>query len=214
MRPPHPAWTRLAGAGLGLVATLGGAMGCISPPSAEALVAAGFRSPEQTLASFQTFVRADLPLREYQCFSQGFRERNGLSAFGYGEARDALFRGQPWLKRIAKAKVVGQQTVGEAEHWMDLSSLGRTVRVKLVREDSFEIHAGEDFVTDGDADFDDQVRVRPAGSGVRVEVRLALDGTGQAELAEASEVLVVRRWKIDDLRELESGYVPLEAPGT
>src|SRR5687767_2006862 len=105
MRPPRPAPTRIATV-LGLVATLGSAAGCLAPAKAEALVATGFRSPLQTLTSFQTFVRADLPTREYQCFSLGFRERNGLSAFGYGEAREELFRSQPWLKWIAKAEVV------------------------------------------------------------------------------------------------------------
>jgi hypothetical protein len=209
MRVPQPAGRGLAGAGLALLATFGGGAGCLAPPTAEALVATGFRSPRQTLSSFGTFVRADLPAREYQCFSSGFRERNGLSAFGYGEARDELFCRQPWLKWIATAEVAGERSVGEAEHWVDLTTLGRTVRVKLVREDFFEIHAGEDLVTDADADFDDLVRARPEGPGARMDVRLPLEVSVEA-LADASEVRVARHWKIDDLRELADDEAPLE----
>lgn len=201
MRLPQGARTRIA-ALLGLLATLGGAAGCLAPAKAEALVATGFRSPQQTLASFQTFVRADLPTREYQCFSVGFRERNGLSALGYGEAREQLFRGQPWLKWIASADVVGEEAVGAAEHGMDLETLGRTVRVKLVREDFYGIHAGERLVTDGDADFDDLVRTSARGDGARLDVRLPLDEVSEAQLAGATEVLVARHWKIDDVRVL------------
>ncbi len=210
MRLAEPAWKRLAGAGLALLMTLGGPAGCLAPPSAEALVATGFRSPRQTLASFQTFVRADLPTREYQCFSGGFRERNGLSAFSYGEVREELFRSQPWLKWIAKAEIVGERSINEGEHWVDLTTLGRTVRVKLVREDFFEIHAGEDLVTDDDADFDALVRQTADGAGSRLSVRLPL-GVPVDGLGGVSEVLVARHWKIDDLRELADDEDPLEA---
>lgn len=210
MRLRQPAWRRHAGAGLALLATFGSAAGCLAPPEAEALVATGFRSPRQTIASFQTFVRADLPTREYQCFSSGFRERNQLSAFSYGEVREELFRSQPWLKWIAKAGYKGERAIGEAEHWLDLTTLGRTVRVKLVREDFFEIHAGEALVTDDDADFDTLVRQGADGEGSRLTVRLPLavsvDGLGGV-----SEVLVARHWKIDDLRELADDEAPLEA---
>jgi hypothetical protein len=201
MRLPQPARTRIAGL-LGLLATLGGGAGCLAPAKAEALVATGFRSPQQTLSSFQTFVRADLPTREYQCFSLGFRERNGLSALSYGEVREELFRSQPWLKWIAKADVVGEKASGAAEHGVDLETLGRTVRVKLVREDFYGIHAGEKLVTDGDADFDALVRSSARGDGSRLDVRLPLDDVSEAQLAGATEVLVARHWKIDDVRVL------------
>lgn len=210
MRLPHGARTRIAAA-LGVLTTLGGGAGCyLAPAKAEALLATGFRSPLQTIASFQTFVRADLPTREYQCFSAGFRDRNGLSAFGYGEVREELFREQPWLKWIAKADVVAEQAVGEAEHRVDLETLGRTVRVKLVREDSYGIHAGETLVTDGDADFDDLVRRSARGDGSRLEVRLPLDDVPEARLAEATEVLVARHWKIDDVRVLTEDELAAE----
>lgn len=189
----------LASAALALVATLGASAGCcVSPPSDDALVAAGFRTPRQTVRSFQTFVRAELPADEYRCFSQGFRARNGLSALSYGEARDELFRRQPWLKRIALAEVVGEGSVGEDVHWVDLEELGRTVRVKLVREDFFEIQDGRGPVQGDDADFERLVRLE--SDGRRLTLRLPMDPP-LADLDGIAEVLVARHWKIDDLSE-------------
>ncbi len=207
MRLGERALAGLSGAASVLLATLGGVSGCVSPPSAEALVATGFRTPRQTVESFQTYVRAELPAREYRCFSQGFRERNGLSAFGYGEARDELFRRQPWLKRIAVAEIVEERSGGEGVHWVVLEALGRTVRVKLVREEFFEIHAGEDLLADADGDFE---RLAQLGSdGRRLTLRLPLEPplTG---LSEVSEVVVARHWKIDDLSEVGADQAPAE----
>ena len=213
MRQPQQAHGRAAGGALALLLTFGTVSGCLSRPSAEALVATGFRSPRQTLESFQTFVRADLPAREYRCFSMGFRERNGLSALGYGEIREDLFRRQPWLRWIARAEVIDEQSVGEAEHWMDLRTLGRTVRVKLVREDFYEIHAGEAHLSDGDADFDALVRHQGDGEGRRLSVRLTAPLEADASLI-ASEVLIARHWKIDDVAELndEAAVIANPAP--
>ncbi|HVS17690.1 MAG TPA: hypothetical protein VMT18_03735 [Planctomycetota bacterium] len=196
MRLGERAHSGRAWATLVLLVTLGGAQGCVNPPAAEALVSSGYRTPRQTVESFQTFVRAELPAREYRCFSQGFRARNGLSAFGYGEVRDELFRSQPWLKRIAVAKFVAEGSSGEGQHWIDLEALGRTVRVKLVREDFFEIQGGEGLLLDGDGDFERLVQL--GSDGRRLNARLALDPP-LAGLSDVSEVLVARHWKIDEL---------------
>jgi hypothetical protein len=212
MRLGKPAWRRCALAGLSALATVAAPACCLAPSAAEELLATGFRSPQQTVRSFQIFLRADLPTREYQCFSQGFRARNQLSAFSYGEARQELFRNQPWLAWIAGAEVAGEEARGEAEHWMDLRTLGRTVRVKLVREDFWGIHAGETLVSEADADFDALVRSSPRGDGSRLELRLALDDVPEEALAGATEVLVARHWKIDDVRELTEDEAALETP--
>lgn len=197
----------LPGAGVLLLATLGGLSGCVClrDSEAERLVATGFRSPRQTVESFQVFLKADLPEREYRCFSQDFRARNGLSAFGYGEARDELFRRYPWLKWIADAEIAGEGSLGEGRHWMDLETAGRTVRVKLVREDFFEIQDGDGLVTDGDADFDDLAHL--TGDGRRLSLRLSLDPSLDG-LEGVSEVLVARHWKIDDLSEPSEASAP------
>lgn len=211
MRQRLQVFGHATGSALALLLTFGAVSGCLSRPSAEALVATGFRSPRQTLESFQTFVRADLPAREYRCFSMGFRERNGLSALSYGEIREDLFRRQPWLRWIARAEVIDERSVGEAEHWMDLRTLGRTVRVKLVREDFYEIHAGEAHLTDGDADFDALVRRSGEGESQRLAVRLTVP-LEVAASQPASEVLIARHWKIDDVAELNDETPVIESP--
>lgn len=200
----------LSRAVLALLGTLGVAGGCVSPPSAEALVATGFRSPRQAVESFQTFVRAELPAREYRCFSMDFRARNGLSALSYGEARDELFRTQPWLKLIATAEIVDEGSEGEGRHWVELSKAGRTVRVKLVREDFFEIQDAHGLLTDGDADFE---RLALLGSdGRRLRLSLPLEDPLEG-LEGVSEVLVARHWKIDDL-DLRGDEEAAEPPAT
>ena len=156
---------------LALLLTLGSAPGCLSPASAEALVSTGFATPQQTVASFQTYLRADLPQREFRCFSMGFRERNGLSALSYGEAREELFRNQPWLKLVAGAKVAAQRSGGEGVHWMDLETVGRTVRVKLAREDIYEILAGEELLTDGEVNFESAARLSERSGKSSLNVR-------------------------------------------
>jgi hypothetical protein len=190
--------------GLGLAP----ASACLCPPRAEALLSTGYRVPRQTVESYQTFLRADLPAQEYLCFSSGFRRRNGLSAMGYGEVRDQLFAQQPWLKLIARAEIVGERSVGEDEHWIDLKTLGRTVRVKLVREAFYEIFRGSELLDDAYADFDDLVRVAPQGDGSRLTARIPLEA-GSEELAGLSEVTLARHWKIDDLYELGEEDEPL-----
>ena len=197
--------------GLSLWMTLWGAPGCLAPATAEQLVATGFRSPIQTVTSFQTFFRADLPLREYRCLSVNFRRENQLSATTYAEGREELLRRQPWIRLLAKAKVIGDSAMGEAEHWVDLDSLGRTVRVKLVREDFFETYAGESLLADGEAEFETLVRASPADPGSRVTVQIPLE-MQVSELGSLSEVVVARQWKIDGFRELSDDDERLQGP--
>jgi hypothetical protein len=197
--------------GLSLCMTLWGAPGCLAPATAEQLLATGFRSPLQTVSSFQTFFRADLPMREYRCLSANFRRENQLSATTYAEGREELLRRQPWIRLLAKAQVSGEEARGADEHWVDLDSLGRTVRVKLVREEFFETYAGEQLLTDGDAEFERLVHVSPEDSGSRVNVQIPLEQPA-SELGGLSEVVVARQWKIDAFRELTDDDVRLQGP--
>lgn len=176
---------------------------CLCPPRAEDLMATGYRTPRQTLASFQTFLRADLPMQEYRCFSAGFRRRNGLSAATYAEARERLFDEQPWIRLVAKAQVAGEESIGENEHWFDAQVLGRTVRVKLVREAFFEIFAAERLLADDFAQFGTLVRVDGEGDQALLTARIPFEATAD-ELAGLSEVQIARHWKIDELLQLDA----------
>jgi len=195
--------------GVALALALAGPLGgCLCPPEAEELLAVGFRTPRQALESFQTYLRADLPTQEYLCFSEGFRRRNRLSAATYGEGRERLFDEQPWLKFFAKAEVVGERAVGREEHWIDVRVLGRTVRVKLVREGFYEILAGPDLLGDAYADFDALVAVSEQGPRPSLVARLPLEVDAD-ELEGLSELTVARHWKIDAFYELGAQDEPL-----
>ena len=193
---------------LALVAAL---PACLCPPKAEDLLATGFRTPRQTFESFKTFLRADLPIQEYLCFSAGFRHRNGLSATTYAEAREQLFKEQPWIRLVAKAEVSGERVVSADEHWFDAEVLGRTVRVKLVREAFFEIFASGELVADDYAPFDGLVKVHGEGQEAVLTARIPFDAS-EADLASLSEVQVARHWRIDDLRELGDDDERLPSP--
>lgn len=198
---------RLPGAVLAALAALLTGLACVCPPSAEALTEVGHRTPRQTFESFQTYLRTDLPDLEYGCFSAGFKRRNGLSQFTYAEGRERLLDEKPWFRLFAKAEIVAEEAQGKADHRLDARVLGRTFRVKLVREDFFEIGAGDELVADGYRDFDRMVQRVGDDSGSALAAQVALD-VPVSELARATRVVFERAWKIDDVWELNEGDGP------
>jgi hypothetical protein len=191
------------------------ASACVMPAKARELVDTGFRTPEQTLRSFQVFLRSDLPEKEYLAFSAGFRRRNGMSSLTYAEARERLFREKPWLRHFARAEVVAQWSGGpgsEGVHFIDARVFRRTIRVKLVREDFFEIWAGEDRLADGETDFEHATRLERSARGARFAGQVVLEDP-PPDLSGASWFTVGREWKIDDLYEPQADEpVPEAAP--
>jgi hypothetical protein len=182
---------------VGLAALLA-ASACACPRGPRDLADAGFATPQATVRSYQSFMAYDLRDWEYRCFSQGFRARNQLSFASYAEGRDRLLARQPWLKSIAGARLLGDRPGSSGEHWVDLRVLGRTVHVRLVREEFFEIRSSEGLLADGDGRLVDWLSVEelaPAGSVLHA--RAPTPRPAQA-LAQASEVRFAREWKIDD----------------
>jgi hypothetical protein len=196
---------------LGLAPCLGA---CICPPEASELARAGKRSPEQAFESFQAYMRADLLEEEYRAFSTRFTAENQLSFTTYAEGRERLFAEKPWLKLLVRAEVVGGRRVAEGVHELDVRVAGRTFRVRMAREDFFEIRAGERLLADGEAPFGRLVRVRPLPApeeGSRVAATVAVE-LAPEELEAMSELLVAREWKIDAFAELGEDEPPLPAP--
>ena len=173
------------------------------PPQPRELVDTGFRTPEQALKSFQVFLRANLPEKEYLAFSAGFRRRNGVSSLTYAEARERLFREKPWLRQFARAEVVAEWPGSEGVHFIDARVLGRTIRVKLGREDFVEIWAGEDRLADGATDFERATRLERSPRGARFAGQVVLEDP-PPDLSGASWFTLGREWKIDDLYEPEA----------
>jgi len=180
-----------------LVAAAALALGCVCPARPVDVADASFRTPERTLRSYQAYLASDLVDWEYRCYSSDFRRRNGISLATYTEARAQLFAEKPWLKLFAKAEIVGQWADEDGSHVIEARIAGRTLHVRLVREDSFEILAGDRLLTDGRADFDRLVRVTERPEGPLLEARIpAKPGL---DLRQATTVLLERAWKIDEL---------------
>lgn len=169
--------------------------GCLSAPSEEAWLAVGFRSPEQTFASFQTGLRAELPDLEYRCLSGAMKRDQRVSQTGYREFRSELFGARPWLKLAAKAEVVRREELGpgrvrlhaEVDTWFQDVEFA----VDFVREDYYELYVGSERVADDLADW--QRIVRERGDDLDVRVPRPADRS----LEELSEIRAGREWKID-----------------
>lgn len=172
-----------------------GLAGCLSDPSKEAWLAVGFRSPEQTFATFQTGMRAELPDLEYRCLSGAMKKDRGISETVYREFRRELFQAQPWLKLAAKAEVERREELGpgrvrlhcEVDTWFKDVEFA----IDLVREDYYELYVGAERVADDVADWERLVRERGDDLDVRVP------RPEQHTLEELSEIRAGREWKID-----------------
>lgn len=169
--------------------------GCLCPPSDEALLAVGFRSPEQTVRTFQTGVRADEFELEYRCLSLAFVRANSLSKLVYLEFRDELFRQHPFLRSgLAKARVRSVETEGDRSR-VTLESFGRTFQLELALEDFAQVWAGGELVLDRDARFDEWTSIAASGGERWITGGVPLpDGTDGREV---TELRLGREWKID-----------------
>jgi len=176
-------WTGLAGGG------------CLAPPRAEDWLAVGFRTPEQTFATFQTGLRADQPSLEYRCLSQSFKAREGVNELAYREFRERLFGENPWLRHAAAAEVVEvvelsprrARIVARVEKLF----VERSFTVELVSEGYYELRAGSVLADD---DFHDFASTLSSEGG---ELRLRLPLAPGVDPQELSEVRAGREWKID-----------------
>jgi hypothetical protein len=172
---------------------------CLCGPSAQSLLDARRDTPQHALEAFQTFFRAGLYTEEYRCFSRDFVRRNGLSLFTYSEFRDR----QPWLKWFAKASVQAERASGEGVHDFEVSVAGRTLRVRMVREDFWQIRREDEVLADGYGRFEELLRPAPQdGTSSGVTLHLPAEDTA-LEVRTATSVAVERLWKIDDVLELE-----------
>ena len=120
-----------------LLAAVLGACNCI-PEHASVLARADFETPRHTLESFRAYAGAELYDLEYRCFSHAFTARNHISILNYSEARKQLKRDKPWLFWF-DSRVVAEQVIDQRQHVLDVEIAGRTVHVKLVREETFRI---------------------------------------------------------------------------
>jgi hypothetical protein len=182
-----------------LLAALLGACNCI-PEHAAVLARADFETPRHTLESFRAYAAAELYDLEYRCFSNAFKTRNHISILNYSEARAQLKRDKPWLFWF-DSRVVAEQVLDERQHVLDVEVAGRTVRVKLVREETFRIWAGEELLADGALDLRGALAL-VGETGGRSSLRTTLPiGERTVDPAQVTQVTLETSWKIDDLSE-------------
>lgn len=186
-----------------LVLCLAGVPQACRCPDAGALVSARRDSPRATVEAFQRYVDADLYEQEYGCLSTGFRRANGLSLFGYSEFRDRLKREQPWFGLIAGASVTRERSLGAGAHVVELSALGRTLRVRLVREEFFRVRSVDGYA-DGRADVEKMVRIEAGANGGEEWVLRLPREAAETGLRDLTSVTLERLWLIDGVELVES----------
>lgn len=192
-----------------LLALLAGSLGgCrLAPPTDEAWLAVGFRTPRQTFETFQTALRADDPHLEYRCLAQGLKAREGLNELAYRTFREDLFRENPWLKFAAEGKVIGETRPSEDRCTLlaevSKTFVKRTFLVKLVREDFYEVYAGGELLDDGFASFERSLSSPADGE---LDVRLPLPP--ETDVHSLSEARLGREWKIDSFAEVTGSDEP------
>jgi hypothetical protein len=173
----------------------------VRPPLARELVDVGLRrTPEQSFRGFQTALAADLPDEEFRSFSAGFRRANRLSLATYMEGRRRLLAEQPWVFKVAEASIHSSRVLDEHHHLLLVAVPGRDLEVRLVREDFWEMWAGDELLADGLIDFERAVG-SPAPERLRAEV--ALEAGAGVDLDRVTELRLGQEWKIDAIRRTE-----------
>jgi hypothetical protein len=176
---------------------------CVEPPRARDLLALGFRTPEQTFATFQTAVRADDPGLERRCLSADFVARNGLSGFVFLKFWEDLEKDHPFLRKgIADARLEAPAAVGRTRARIAALTHGRRIEIELVREDFCEAWSGGEKKADEAAPFGERTGVQDGADGSRwIYGRMPLpEGI---EAARITELRFGREWKIDGFEVVE-----------
>lgn len=190
----HRGWpARIGGGLLTLVAC------CVSPPSTKDLLSVGFRTPEQTFATFQTAVRADDPGLEFRCFSAGFRGRTAppLSQLNYREFREVLRREHPFLRKgLVDARIESLERSGDRARLV-ATSHGERLEIQLALDDYAEVWAGGDPVVDESIDFQERTGTQTAAGRTWIHGSSPLPAGFDA--SRVTELRFGREWKIDGI---------------
>ncbi len=200
-----PPWARVLALLLTLPMPLAGCR--VAPPTPEAWLTVGFRSPEQTFATFCTAVAADQPDLEYRCLGAYFKESNQLNQLSYREFRAELERRWPWVREIASAELIESGPLEEGV-WRIAARVKFLWRIQefevlLQREDFFELYAGRELLLDGGFDFETNLSAEPGSEQVDLFVPTQAPIPSSVDGQAVSELRVGREWKIAGLRTLD-----------
>jgi hypothetical protein len=191
-------------------ATAGGCR--LAPPTPDAWLAVGFRTPRQSFATFQTALRADLPDLEYRTLAQELKAAEGINQLAYRTFREELFGENPWLRYAAEAKVIGESHLAADRvrlvAQVDKLGIRRSFTVDLVREDFYEVYEDGELLDDGFASFS-----RSASSPAAGELALSLPLPFGADVSRLSEARLGREWKIAGFADLPDEEPAAESEG-
>ncbi len=168
-------------------------------PDPARLVGARRDTPQATVEAFQSYLSADLYEQEYGCLSTGFRRRESLSLFTYSVFRDR----QPWYGLISNASVTRERSLGPAAHEVELTILGKTLRVRLVREEFFRVHLRDGYA-DGRADMEKMVRIEARPNGDEEWVLRLPREASETSVTDLRSATLERLWLIDGVELVES----------
>jgi hypothetical protein len=184
--------------------------GCwVSPPRVEDLLAVGYRTPEQAFRTFQTAVRADEPELEYRCFSQDFRDRNGISKLVWREAREKLRDDFPFLRKgLTDATAVEPVVVRGDRARLRVTAHSHVIEIGLVREDFVEVFAGGELWFDSAVPFEEHTGIQTRADGARWIYGQSALPSGAGAVPEFTELRFGREWKIDSFESTDAPPPP------
>jgi hypothetical protein len=189
-----------------LVALGAASLACAAPrPEPEDWLEAGFRTPAQAFRTYRTALAGDQPALEYRSLSADFKRREGLTQLAYREFRERLFREEPWLGSLARARVTDEIELGPGRRRLvaEVSVLfwHEVFAVDLVREGFYELWSGDTLLDDGYAPFRELASDAPAVGGLVLTLPLPASEPFET----VTEARAGEEWKID-------GFVDLPEP--
>ena len=170
----------------------------VSPPTAAELLAVGYRTPQQTFATFQTGIRAEEPDLQRSCFSARFLAENRLSKLNWREYIDVLREREPLLRYgLAEARVEEPVERSGTRARLTARTHGRALVLDLVLEEYFEVWSGPELVADGDVV--ERIGIQETADGGRWLYGQVPLGERAIAPAQVTELRLAREWKIEGI---------------
>ena len=104
---------------------------------------------------------------------------------------------------LAKAEIESSERVRDRAHVLECEVHGRRFLVELVRQDTWEMWAGDQLLADGFVDFAEDVRAAPGSGAGRLTAEATVDPLEYpgVDTSLATEFRVAQEWKINNLSE-------------
>lgn len=173
----------------------------------------GFATPRKAFESMVTAFQGELLDAEYETFSTAFVRRNRLSQHVYRDFRPELLARVPGLRWGLYRSRVEEITHLDPRHALLVARVpvpladDVLIHVRLVREDFYEVWAGDEILADGygppgelDLEAQGHLSVQRTDGARYLWARADLeDDLPPPGLAGVRDVRFAREWRIDDI---------------